>query len=328
MNYQELRDKIKKDGTVSGVYLLEGTDGYFIRHSEEVIKSACLDMPELDYSCFEGADLKSRDSYSALAASISNFPFGSRKRVVQINDFYPTDDAYEKYVKGAFASVPDTSVVIIKNPGGKKSKLASRKGITYVNCDRDMKSDNVERWVYLTLRKEGVACDNQAARMMAEYCVYDMSRVEIETQKLLATGLKHITSEDVDEYVYKDAEYKLYEMSNAVARKDYSGFCEIMKDLQFKGTDAGVMVSVLLNYFNELHTVLCSREDDDSLMAITGKRSRYGIQVEREQAHRLGVRKLEYFCDRLYSLLADTRNGFITSDSALQCAVAEIFFKS
>ncbi|MCD8205393.1 MAG: DNA polymerase III subunit delta [Clostridia bacterium] len=326
MNYQELRQKISKNG-VFGVYLLEGEDGYFLRHSEEAIKAACLDMPDLDYTLFDGTDLKGSDAFSALSAAVNNFPFGSRKRVVQVDELYPTDDAYEKYLKPLFASVPDTAVLIIKNSGVKKSKLAAKKNVQFVDCGRD-RTDNVPKWISVTLKRAGVSCDYVAAKTIAEYCVYDMSRVEIETEKLTLTGLKEIALSDVETYVYKDAEYRVYELGNAVAGRDYAKYCEVLKDLQLKGSDPGSLLSTLLTFFNELCTILSSDRSDEEIASILGKRNPYAVGMERRQALKVGRENAEYFSKRFYALLADTRNGFITPESALSCATAEIFFKN
>ena len=49
-----------------------------------------------------------------------------------------------------------------------------------------------------------------------------MSRVALETEKLIDyKGSGTLTREDVDGLVYKDADYRIYEMTNAVARKRF-----------------------------------------------------------------------------------------------------------
>ena len=52
MKYTELKSSIKEGA--KPVYLLEGDDAYFRMKGEEQIKEAFLDMPELNFTAFDG----------------------------------------------------------------------------------------------------------------------------------------------------------------------------------------------------------------------------------------------------------------------------------
>ena len=88
MKYTELKSSISEGA--KQIYLLEGDDAYFRLKGEEQIKSAFLEMPELNYSSFEGETLQG-SGYSALVSAIKNYPFMAEKRVVKLSEFYPTE---------------------------------------------------------------------------------------------------------------------------------------------------------------------------------------------------------------------------------------------
>ncbi len=324
MKFTELKNSIKQG--VEGVYLLEGDDGYFRGSGEEMIKSVCLQFPELDFSSFDGASLKG-NSLTAFTAAIKSYPFGSQKRVVKVSEFYPTDTDYERFLKDAFENIPDTSVVIIVNSQSKKGvELKRKKCITYVDCNR-ADEETVTKWVYVTLRRAGVNCSAEAASAVAAYCLCDMSRVAIETQKLIALGKPAVLLSDVDELVYKDADYRVYEMTGAIPRKNYTAVCEIIDDLLCKGMDKTAVISSMLTYFRNLYSIICSN-DSDADLALSLKMKEYGVKKSREQAKLIGKAALKSHILALYGCISGVKGGLITADSALDMALNEIFFKT
>ena len=117
MKYTELKNSITSGA--AAVYLLEGDDAYFRMKGEEQIKAAFLQMPELNYTSFDGEALKGV-GLSALVAAVRNYPFMAEKRIVRVSEFYPADAEYEKYLKPLFDDFPPTSIFIIVNSGAKK----------------------------------------------------------------------------------------------------------------------------------------------------------------------------------------------------------------
>ncbi|MGN0818399.1 MAG: DNA polymerase III subunit delta, partial [Candidatus Coproplasma sp.] len=240
-------------------------------------------------------------------------------------DFYPSEDDYERYLKTAFENCPDTTIVIIVNQPAKKGcDLKRKKCVTYVDCNRT-DEETVTKWAYLTLKRAQVAASVDACRAIAAYCLCDMSRVSKEVEKLIELNMPQITLREVDDLVYKDADYRIYEMTNAVARKNYSLFAEICSDLLNKGMDENALISSLLNYFKNLLIILSSSQSDARL-AETMKMKEYAVKKSGEAARAFGKNKLTRFVNLLYSLSSDLRNGRLTPEVALTSALARIFF--
>ena len=83
MKYTELKQSLSEGARP--VYLLEGDDAYFRMKGEEQIKNAFLEMPELNYSVFDGETLKG-SGYTALVAALKNYPLMASKRVVKVTE--------------------------------------------------------------------------------------------------------------------------------------------------------------------------------------------------------------------------------------------------
>ncbi len=324
MKYTDLKNSIEKDG-LAPVYLLEGEDGYFLEKGEDMIKNACLQMPELNLTAFEGSSLKSQESFSQLDAAIQGYPFCSEKRVVKITDFYPTEDVYLKQLKSIFENIPDTTLVLIINSQSKKHALKNSKLVTFVDCS---KADEglVAKWIYNTLRHNMVNCSEEAAIAVARYCVLDMSRVALETEKLLSCGKDRITLADVDLMVYKDADYRTYELTSTIPKRNYTKFCTIMDDLLLKGFDNAAIISIILNYLKNLYSALCTTLSDNEYAA-NMRMKPFVVKRYRGEANAIGKSNLEALISDIYKLISDAKGGLLSMDAAMDCVIGEIFFK-
>lgn len=76
-----------------------------------------------------------------------------------------------------------------------------------------------------------------------------MARVSSEVQKIIEYGVSPVTAEIVEQLVYKDADYRIYEMTDAVAVKNYSRFLTICGGLSKKSADKSMVISSLHRYF-------------------------------------------------------------------------------
>lgn len=323
MKFTELKNSIANGA--EKIYLLEGDDAYFRRKGEEMIKEAFLQFPELNFTAFEGEALKG-SGITALVSAVKNYPFMSEKRIIKVTEFYPSDSEFENYLKPLLEDFPQTTILIIINAGAKKGVDLKRKhAVTYVDCNRS-DPETVARWAYITLKRAGVAASTSVCESIAAYCLADMSRVSVEVEKLIAfKSGGTLTQEDVDSLVYKDADYKLYELTNSVARKDFNKFCLISDELTGKNGDEVYILNGLFNYFKNLLTVLTSRDSDQSLAA-TLKMKEYGVKKSREQAEIIGEKNLSLYVRRIYGLISDVKCGQATPRSALQTAQNLIFF--
>ncbi len=323
MKFTQLKDDLKN--AVRQIYLIDGDDAYFRAKAEDQIKSACLETPELNYSSYDGSLYKG-GALSEITSALQVFPFMADKRVVKIADFYPSEPDYEKYLKPLFENFPETTVLIIVNSQPKKGVDLKRKSfITYVDCNKADR-ETVAKWAYLTMKRAGVSSSVEACEAIADYCLNDMARVSKEVEKLILSGKDGtVTKADVDDAVYKDADYRVYQMTNAVSRRDMNTFTEIYRDLLGKGFDENAVISSLINYFKNLLTSLTS-ELPAAELASALKMTDYVLGKTRQQAKAIGEERLKRLINSLYGLASSLKCGLVTADGALESAVAEVFF--
>lgn len=324
MKFTELKQDVKT--ARRSVYLFEGDDAYFRMSAENMIKSNFLENAELNFASFDGAVTKGV-KIADLTSALQVFPFMSPCRIVKISEFYPTDSEYEKYLKPVFENFPETSTLIIVNSQSKKGcDLKRKKCISYFDCNKTDR-ETVAKWCYFTFRRAGVSASAEACEAIADYCLCDMARVSKEVEKLIEWNEEGalLTKAAVDDLVYKDADYRVWQMTSAIAAKNFGAFAEICSDLTGKGYDVNAVAVSLINYFKNLLTALvgeCSRAELASRLKMTD----YVLGKTIQQAKSIGKERLLKLINSLYSFTSDLKSGRITPDGALDAVYTAVFF--
>lgn len=323
MKFTDLKNDIAQGA--GKIYLLEGEDAYFRQKGEEMIKSAFLTMAELNFSSFDGESLKG-SQLTALVSALKNYPFMAEKRIVKVSEFYPTEQEFSTYLSPLFSDFPETSILIIVNTGGKKGvDLKRKKPVTYVDCGK-AEPETVARWVYLTLKRAKIAAPVAVCESIAAYCLYNMSRVSCEVQKLIDyKGEGELTQAEVDGLVFKDADYRVYELSNAVASKNYDRFCVICEDLRGKGLDETAVLNGLFSFFRNLLSAASSPLSDGAYAAENNLKE-YAVRRMREQARAIGEENLKGYAGLCYGNISAIKSGKLTPQSAFLLCRSAIFF--
>lgn len=325
MKFTELSKQLKEG--VAPVYLMEGEESYFRDHAVESVRAACgITQPLLNDVRFEGENLKG--DLSSFRDGLYALPFLDEKRLVRVYGFYPTEREWETFLK-PYAEKPCPSTVLVFVNEGKKAgsaELKRKKGVTYVDCSRADR-ETLSRWVFNLLRREGLAPETEAAERIVTYCALDAARMKRETEKLallLGQG-SPVTAKIVEENVAKDAEYKIYELTQAASKRNFTAFSEILSDLLGKGYDENAALSALVSHFKTLTELSRLRGSDEELAKALGMHP-YAVKTSREVARRLGAERTQQLYRELYALLSGMRGGLYLKTGALSAAVAKIFF--
>lgn len=328
MKYVDFR-KFTDDNGAMPIYLFEGEEVYFSSKGEAFLQSRFVSQPLLDYTSFDGTALKG-EKLSALTDAVNSFPFMSEKRLVRVTELYPTEKEFEAYLQPLFDNPPSSSILLIINSGKAKTgtlPLAKQKNVTFVDCGK-ADEETIKKWIYLTAKKAGVYADGVTCGLLAAYCNYDMSRVSMETEKLLqyceAVGAQRMTDEIVQENVAPEAEYKIYELTNAVSRKNYADFVTILQDFLQKNVEIISLLSMLGSYFKTLYEVKLMRGTDGSIAAELGLKE-FAVKKNREQASKFTKEELFVCYDAIFQSVSAIKCGELTPNAALKQVTARIF---
>lgn len=327
MKYVDFKKFTEENGARS-VYLFEGEEAYFREGGVAFLLKRFVSDPTLDYASFDSSFLKG--DKSAIVAACSSYPFLSEKRLVRVSEWYPTEKEYDKYLKPIEENPSPNVILVIVNAAKQKTgtvKLSSKKGITVVDCAKG-DEQTVVKWIYLTLRRAGIAADAASCGKIAEYCVYDMSRISKETEKLIlyCEGIGKTSLDDriVEEIVYPDAQYKIYELSNAFAAKNGEKFERIAADLFTKGYDETALLSALASYFRSLYETSRAAGTEKEIAQTLGM-NEYAVKKTRRQAIDLGRERVYDCYQGLFAAICGIKSGLLTPAAAFKKTKAALF---
>ena len=329
MKYVDFKKFVEEKGA-QPIYLLEGEETFFREKGEALLKTRFVQEPTLDFASFDGTDLKG-EKLQKLTDALNSFPFVSEKRMVRAREFYPTEKEYEEYLKGIFENPPTDGILLIVNSQKAKTgcaALAKKPNVTVVDCGRG-DEETIKKWIYLTCKRAGVRADGVTCGKLLEYCVSDMSRIAKETEKLLlcceALGRDRLTDEMVDEMVYPDSEYKIFELANALSRKNYTEFMRIATELQSKGFNEIELLGSLAAYFKKLYETASMRGSDREIAAALGLKE-YAVKKNREQAAKFKKGELLARYQEVYDAVCGIKCGELSPEGALIAVISKIFF--
>lgn len=323
MKFTELKESIAEGA--KPIYLLEGNDAYFRDKAEAMIKEAFLENAELNFSSFDGETLKGA-GLSAITSALESFPFMAERRVVKVTELHPSDSDFDNYLKKTFEDFPSTGLLIVVNTHSKKGvDLKRKKSVCYIDCNSpDL--EQAAKWIFITLRRAGVQSHSSTCENIASYCRCDMSRIAVEVQKIIDYkngGM--LTDEEADDLVYKDAEYRMYELTNTIARRDFTRFNIILDEILKKSGDETFVLNGLHSYLRNILTAATSTASDTELAALL-KMKEYGVKKSREQAQTIGIDRAARLIRYIYLQISSIKCGTLTPPAALLNAKNAIFF--
>ena len=202
-------------------------------------------------------------------------------------------------------------VIVNEKPCDSLKKYSS---VCFVECGKADISLLV-KWIRAHCSQAKVNIDGETAKTLAEFCLSDMTRIKNETDKLVSyigSG-NTICLTDVENMVERDMEYKIYELTDCVAKKNFLGALTIVKDMTTKGEQSTRLLAYIYNYFRRLLHVAIS-DMPDAQMAKAFNVKEYAITKMKQQASMFKKRALKSAVDALCVADYKIKSGLADSD--------------
>jgi DNA polymerase-3 subunit delta len=282
-----------ESGEQFSVYLFEGEDAFFKQRGASLLKDKYILEPSLNLQEFEGEE----ENLDGIIASLLAYPFMSDKRMTLVKEFYPKKNEVAS-LEQILENPSKESLFVILN--SRSCELFKKyPSVCVVDCSK-ADAMTIARWIKAECQNNGVSIELEVAKNLADYCQSDMTRVKNETNKLCAYVLDKgiITMADVDEMVYRDIEYKVYEMTDYIAKKNVDMALNVINDMLYKGETVQKICNSVYNYYRRLLHVAISDLSDGELAVELG-RTDYVIRKMRTQAKSFKKKSLKSAVDVL-----------------------------
>ena len=286
IDFLNLKGQLSK---LTNIIVVYGEDDYLRDRAIEQIKNS-LDIEFDQLNC----DLMRGVTMDEVLTSAVILPFMTGTRFVVVKD-YVSPVGHEK-------SEREKLVAYMKNPVYTTTLVFSVKILSsvveglefadYINCKK-LDQNALEKWILAFCKREGKTINPYNARLIADYCLGDMSRINTEVQKICFYSQDEITKQDIDLMIEKDSEVKLYELANEIANKNADMAFKIARNLIDKGTKVHVLVSSIYKTFQRMFYSVVSRGVSQQDMASALGVKPFAITKAREVAQKFTPVKLK-----------------------------------
>ena len=240
------------------VYWLEGDEDYFIDEVMEYAEKKILTESEAEFNqtVFYGKDANWADIVNACR----RYPMFAERQVVLLKEAQQMKDVdkLESYVENP---LPSTILVVSykgKTLDGRQkfSKLIKKKGEVFLS--KKIYENQLPGWINSYLQTTGFTIKPKAMALLVDHIGNDLSRIVNEIEKLsLNLTEKNITEDDIEKFIGISKEYNIFELQNALSRKDQAKAIRIIQ--YFEANPKAVPIQLILpslySYFSKILTV-------------------------------------------------------------------------
>lgn len=241
------------------VYWLEGEEDYYIDQVMNYAEHNILSEAEAGFNLtvFYGKD--------ALWADIVNacmrYPMFAERQVVLLKEAQQMRDIdkLENYISNPLLSTIFVVSYKEKKVDGrsKLAKILKEKG--ELLSTKKMFENQLPEWVSNLAESKGYSLSRKALMLLVEHIGNDLSRINNEIEKL-AVNLgtrKAITEDDIEKYIGVSKEYNVFELQDALAKKDLPRAIRIIAYFESnpKAAPIQLILPAIYNYFAKVFSI-------------------------------------------------------------------------
>lgn len=241
-----------QSGKFSNIYLLGGEEKYLLEQYKDKLVCTLVDPEDtMNYVVYKGERAKA-DSITEFALTM---PFFADRRVVLVEDsefFKKGNEDMEKLIE----QLPETTVIIFSESAIDKRnrlyKLVSKQGTVAMFDTPDEKTLLV--WLKSLFTREGMEIEDAAVYRLVESVGMDMYHLVNESEKLKGYCIEKgiVTVEDVEQLSVNQIEGKIFDMMEALSRRDKKVTMQLYNDLLQLREPAMRILYLITRQFNLL----------------------------------------------------------------------------
>jgi len=251
-----------KTGKFQNCYFLHGDESFFIDEISEQIENNAI--PEAERGFNQMVIYGKETSVSTILQQARRFPVMAEKQVIIVKEFQQLPDLNKGESKKMLEMylqklVPSTILVFCHKHKSLKKNTTLYKAFdknAIVVESKKLNENKTQIWIdnYLKTKKQGI--NAKAKLLLLEAVGTDLGRLKTEIDKLLL-NLKEsteINEELLEKYIGISKEYNIFELQNALGRKDVLKINRILRywEANPKAQPLIPTLAMLLTFFSKL----------------------------------------------------------------------------
>jgi DNA polymerase III subunit delta len=256
------------------VYWFEGEEDFYIDQLVEAAEHTILSDAEAGFnlSVFYGKDA----AWSDVVNACMRYPMFSDKQVVILKEAQQMKDLdkLEGYINNPLASTIFVVGHKEKKVDGrsKLAKLLKEKG--EVLSTKKMYDNELPAWTQNFIESKGYQPTQKAVHLLVDHIGNDLSRIANEVDKVILNlgSRTTINDDDIEKFVGISKEYNVFELQNAVGKKNLSKALQIVQYFESnpKAAPIQLVLPSLYSYFSKVFMLFGVQGDDKTVAAQTG----------------------------------------------------------
>ncbi|MGM9748736.1 MAG: DNA polymerase III subunit delta [Candidatus Cryptobacteroides sp.] len=210
-------------GIFKPVYLLMGEEPYYVDLVCDAIIDNALDESERDFN--QTVLYGGETNADTVITAARRYPMFAQRQLVVLKEAQSmkTLDTLSVYCENPL----DSTVLVICLHGAsadkRKSlyKTVSKKGVVLES--NPVRDYEMARWITSYYSSRGLSIAPDAAALLAEYAGTDLTKISIETDKMLkniAEGVKEIRVQDIERNVGISRQYSIFELTKELSERN------------------------------------------------------------------------------------------------------------
>ena len=322
IKFEDLKACLKQK--IATAYLISGVDEYLVSTANKMIlKSANIEVLDLNLIKFGEGVIDCAD----IVRACDTMPVFSDKKIVYL-DLRLSKKTELKNVKllNDYIANPNPSTILIISIGSNEDDFGiDKKNIEIVDCNRlDIKF--VEAKINSVLKNKNKSISASAIKLLIEYCLGDMAKIMVEIDKLIAYigDRAGIEDKDIQEIVNRSIEYQVYELTDALAKKNSVKVYSILNDMKAKKDEYKTLPALIFAHFRRLfHIAISSGVSNSELAKMLGVKE-FAVKMSQAQAKmfsKSALKKINTLCS---SLDFDLKQSNISIENTVELIVLTI----
>lgn len=216
------------------VYWFQGEEEYYIDQLVDFAEHHLLPAAEAEFNLtvFYGRDA----DWAVVMNACKRYPMFAEKQVVVIKEAQHMKDIdkLESYIASPLAS----TILVVAYKGKSLDKRTKLHKIILADAElfnsEKIKEYKIHEWIAELVHSKGYQIQPKSIAMLEEHIGNDLSRIanEIDKLSLNLAGKKNIEEDDIEKYIGISKEYNVFELQDAIAKKDLMKAIRILNYFQ------------------------------------------------------------------------------------------------
>ena len=313
MNYQELI----KSNIDANVYLLKG-DAFLCQQAKKQIVEK-LKVTNIGISLFTDENF----DVNNLLNACNQFSFFDEKRVVIVQDLTKELSQDNKTRIINYSKAPNTNCVLVLIDTISSGVFDFLKDVAVVECKTS------ELFVVDYISKQFKDNNKQIAidvcKKINEYCLGDLNRINLEIKKICDYLLDQteVTDQVVDLLVAKETELKVFELTDALGKKDYNKSIKCLNEMLVAGEPPIKILSLIAGTFRRMLFAKINKGTNAELAKALNVKE-YAITKAKQMSAFFSASQLKNILSLLLEADYSIKSGQMTQENVLFFVVAKI----